>query len=47
MLLTVVVLLAVTAFVTTIISIMGKAPLWVPVLLLSVLALVQSVPMAR
>lgn len=39
---TVTVLLAVSAFVTTIIGMLGKCPWWVPVLLLCVLALLQS-----
>lgn len=37
-------LLGLAAFVVTIASALGRAPLWVAVLLLSVLALLQVVP---
>jgi len=37
-------LLALAAFVVTIASAMGKAPLWIAVLLLNILALVQLIP---
>ena len=36
--------LAGTAFLTTIVSAMGRCPLWVPVMLLCVLALVKALP---
>lgn len=45
---TVSVLLAVSAFVCTIVSANGKCPLWIPVILLCVLALLQAaVPLVR
>jgi hypothetical protein len=44
MVLTVTVLLALTAFVTTIVSAIGKCPLWVPVLVLCVLHLLMALP---
>jgi hypothetical protein len=43
--LTIMLLLALSAFVVTIASAMGKAPLWIAVLLLSIAALLQSVPL--
>jgi hypothetical protein len=43
-LLTLSVFLALAAFIVTIAAAMGRAPLWVGVLLLSVLALVQALP---
>jgi len=42
--LTLVVLLALAAFVVTLASAMGKAPLWVAVMILVLLALVQIIP---
>jgi hypothetical protein len=39
--------LALAAFLVTIASAMGKAPLWVAVLLLTVLALVKALPPIR
>lgn len=45
---TVFLLLAIAAFVVTILSSLGKAPLWVAVMLLCVIALIQSaVPLGR
>jgi len=43
--LTIALLLALAAFIATIASMLGKAPLWVAVLLLSLLALLQVVPL--
>jgi hypothetical protein len=43
--LTIALLLALAAFIATIASALGKAPLWVAVLLLSLLALLQVVPL--
>lgn len=43
--LTVVLLLVVAAFICTIVSAIGKCPLWVGVLLLCVVALIQTVPL--
>ncbi len=36
--------LAVAAFVTTIVSAMGKCPVWVPVLLLTLIHLLAAMP---
>jgi hypothetical protein len=44
MTLTLLLLLALAAFVVTIASALGRAPLWVAVLLLTVALLVQSIP---
>jgi hypothetical protein len=41
---TVLVILFVTAFVTSILSAMGKCPAWVPCLVLSVAGLLQVLP---
>lgn len=41
--LTVVSLLGVAAFIVTILSAMGKAPLWVAVLLLTLIVLLQTI----
>jgi len=41
---TVTLLLVVAAFFTTIVSIMGKCPLWLPVLILCLVALLQVLP---
>lgn len=41
---TIALLLALAAFVTTVASAMGRAPLWVAVLLLCLLALIRVVP---
>jgi hypothetical protein len=43
--LTIVGLLALAAFASTIASAIGRAPLWVPVLLLSLIALLQVLPL--
>lgn len=40
-------LLAVSAFVVAILSAIGKAPLWVAVVLLCVLELLRTVPLGR
>lgn len=45
--LTVLVLLAISAFVVAIVHAMGKAPLWPAVLVLAVLALLQAWPAGR
>jgi hypothetical protein len=47
MLVTVHLLLALAAFVCAVLAGMSRVPLWVSVLLLSVLALVQVVPLGR
>jgi hypothetical protein len=44
---TVFLLLAVAAFVCTIVSALGKCPLWVAVLLLCVIELLRALPMGR
>jgi hypothetical protein len=44
---TVILLLVLAAFVVTIASAMGKAPLWVAVLLLVVVHLLTSLPLGR
>jgi hypothetical protein len=43
--LTIALLLLLSAFVITILSTLGKAPLWVAVLLLVVVGLLQSLPL--
>jgi hypothetical protein len=45
MALTIVLLLALAAFGVTIASSLGKAPLWIAVLLLSLIALLQVIPL--
>lgn len=45
--LTVIVLLALFAFIIAIASGMGRAPLWVAVLLLAIIHLLASVPLGR
>jgi hypothetical protein len=47
MLLTVHVVLALGAFVCAVLAGMSRVPLWVSVLLLSVLALLQTIPLGR
>lgn len=42
--LTISILLAVAAFITGVAEAMGKCPSWVPVIILSLFALVQSIP---
>lgn len=44
MMLTVFVLLAIAAFIVTVASAIGKAPLWVAVLLLAVIELLRVLP---
>jgi hypothetical protein len=39
---TIALLLALCAFILTLVSALGKCPLWIPVLLLCILALLQS-----
>jgi hypothetical protein len=43
--LTIAVLLLLSAFIITILSAMGRAPLWVAVLLVIILGLLQSIPL--
>lgn len=45
--LTVFLLLAIAAFGVTIASAMGKAPLWVAVMILSVMELLRALPLGR
>ena len=45
--LTVLVLIAIAAFVVAIVHAMGKAPLWPAVLLLSVAELLRALPLGR
>lgn len=45
--LTILFLLAISAFICTVASALGKCPLWVPVILLALFALVQTVPVGR
>ena len=45
--LTVMLLLALSAFVCTIVSTLGKCPLWIPVVILCVAELLRSVPLGR
>jgi|GEM_PF-2323427 len=47
MLLTIYLLLAITAFILTIANALGKCPLWIPVLLLCLIALLNSLPLGR
>jgi hypothetical protein len=44
MVLSIVLLLGVAAFIVTIASAIGKAPLWIAVLLLTIIALLQTMP---
>lgn len=44
---TVMLLLAIAAFICCVASALGKAPLWVAVLFLCVIALLHSVPIGR
>jgi hypothetical protein len=44
---TVVLLLAIAAFVVTIANAIGKAPLWVAVLLLTIIQLLSGLPLGR
>lgn len=45
--LTVFIILAVTAFIVTVISAMGKCPLWVAVIILCLIELLRSLPLGR
>lgn len=45
--LTVFLIIAVAAFIVTILSAIGKAPLWVAVLLLCVIELLRALPLGR
>ena len=45
--LTVFLIIAVAAFIVTILSAIGKAPLWVGVLLLCVIELLRALPLGR
>lgn len=47
MLVTVFLILAVAAFIATIVSAIGKCPLWVPVVLLCVIELLRALPLGR
>lgn len=47
MVMTVISLLAVAAFIVVILSAIGRAPLWVAVLLLSLIELLRIVPLGR
>lgn len=47
MMLTIFILLALTAFLSTIAAAMGKCPLWLPVLLLSLIELLRALPLGR
>jgi len=44
---TVFVILAITAFVVTIVAAMGRCPLWVAVLVLCVMELLRALPLGR
>jgi lysylphosphatidylglycerol synthetase-like protein (DUF2156 family) len=43
--LTVSLVLAVIALVLTVVSAIGKCPLWIPVVILAIIALVQAIPL--
>jgi hypothetical protein len=45
--LTIALLLLLSAFIITILSTLGKAPLWIAVLLVIILLLLQNVPLGR
>jgi hypothetical protein len=45
--LTVFVILAVTAFIATVVAAMGKCPLWVAVVILCVIELLRVLPLGR
>ncbi len=45
--LTVMVILAVTAFIATIVSAMGRCPLWVAVIILCLIELLRVLPLGR
>jgi len=46
-LLTVILLLVIAAFVTTVVSAMGKCPLWIAVLFLVVIELLRVLPVGK
>jgi hypothetical protein len=46
-LLTVLLLLAIAAFVCTVVAAMGKCPLWVAVVLLCIIELIRQLPLGR
>jgi hypothetical protein len=43
--LSIVCILAIAGFVSTIIAVMGKCPLWVPVLFISIVQVLQCLPL--
>lgn len=45
--LTVFVVIAITAFACTIIAALGKCPVWVPVLLLCIIELLRALPLGK
>lgn len=45
--LTVFLLLALAAFIVTIVSALGKAPLWISVILLCLIELLRAIPLGR
>lgn len=45
--LTVFIVIAVAAFISTIVSAMGKCPIWVPVLLLCLIELLRALPLGK
>jgi len=47
MALTVILIIAISAFAVTIASAMGKAPLWVAVLLLCIIELIRALPLGK
>lgn len=47
MMLTVFLLLALAAFVSVVVSIMGRCPLWVPVVFLCLIELLRCLPLGR
>ena len=40
-------IIAVTAFITTIMSALNKAPLWIAVLLLCIIEMLRAIPLGR
>ena len=44
---TVMFILAITAFITVILAAMEKCPLWIPVFILALIALLGHIPMGR
>jgi hypothetical protein len=45
--LTVLLILAIAAFVCTIIAALGKCPIWIPVVLLCIIELLRQLPLGR